>query len=613
MAQPTASLKVKRVLLTSLTEDPHNARKHNQRNLDAIKASLEQHSQVEPLVVQKSSSKVIGGNGRLAAMRAMGWTHADVVELNVEDKQAAALGIQLNRTAELAEWDDEQLAETLKQFQEEGINSIDVGFDDDELRKVLVKEHERTIGGTDENKTPEERVKKRDSIARGKRVFDVTCGDSLVVLASMPENSVDAVVCDPPYEINFMARKWDGSGIAFSVDLWKQVFRVLKPGGNLLAFGGTRTYHRMTCAIEDAGFEIRDCLAWLYGSGFPKSLNVAKAVEAHALTGGSSPKDLADAVDMTGQGLPSESLGLKWDHEDGTRQGISRHAPGNWSPTTGEAKRWDGWGTALKPAHEPVVMARKPLSEPTIAANVLKWGTGALNIRGARIGDDVRWSALDGADADDAVGFIPSRPDYGGREVVGRWPANLLLDEQAAKMLDAQSGVSVSTETTVSNKGSIWGSGNEEDRAAGHNDSSGASRFFFVSRELDQRGHATRFSYVAKPSRAERDAGLESMPTVNAASVTGRVEGSKGQENGMSGMHGMVKNIHPTVKPADLMHHLCVMVCPPGGLIVDPFCGSGSTGIGAVLGNFRFSGIELDPVHTEIALKRIRWWASQYE
>jgi site-specific DNA-methyltransferase (adenine-specific) len=251
--------------------------------------------------------------------------------------------------------------------------------------------------------------------------WTVTVGDVRRGL-DLPDDSIDAVVCDPPYELGFMARAWDASGVAYSVAVWRDVLRVLKPGGHLLAFGGTRTYHRMACAIEDAGFEIRDSIDWIYGVGFPKSLDVSKAIEAKLLTGGSSPKHLADAVDATGQGIPSnDGVGLKWAN-DGTRQGIKRHEAGGWAPTVPEAVAWQGWGTALKPAHEPIVVARKPLIG-TVAANVLAYGTGGLNVDGCRVAtsEDLNGGAYCGNGNRNTIFGLGNS----GKRLFLRWAASL--------------------------------------------------------------------------------------------------------------------------------------------------------------------------------------------
>jgi site-specific DNA-methyltransferase (adenine-specific) len=336
-------------------------------------------------------------------------------------------------------------------------------------------------------------------------------GDNREVLRTMPDNSVDSIVTDPPYELGFMGKRWDSTGIAYDQSLWAECLRVLKPGGHLIAFGGTRTYHRMTCAIEDAGFEIRDCIQWNYASGFPKSHNL-----------------------------------------DGD---------------------WHGFGTALKPANEPAVLARKPLSG-TVADNVLTWGCGALNIDGCRVPSDdgfekawdkpVRTNIANGGGAfgtgesskrgTKAIDISANKP------VGGRWPANVIFDEEAAQMLDAQSG-------------------------------HGASRFF----------------YVAKASKAEREAGLDGMEVQIAQSTGMSGDSMPLRQNGTERKTPMRANHHPTVKPITLMRYLVRLVTPRDGVVLDPFMGSGSTGCAAMLEGVRFIGIELSAEYLEIARRRIEF------
>lgn len=390
----------------------------------------------------------------------------------------------------------------------------------------------------------------KESIGRA----EIHRGDCREVLASLPEASVDAVVCDPPYELGFMGEAWDRSGVAFDPETWRAVLRVLKPGGHLLAFGGTRTYHRMACAIEDAGFEIRDQLQWLYGSGFPKSLDVSKALDKAA-------------------GAEREVIGHNPKWNAGPRAmmpgGGGRAAvPAYTAPATDDARQWEGWGTALKPANEPICLARKPLVG-TVAENVLEHGTGALNIDGCRIGSDrVRTRGRSDArhKASNSLGAAWSGVvDEAPRE--GRWPANVLLDEEAAALLDRQTGTLTSgtmragTQRKASRgRGGYGGNFPDEATAADtYGDSGGASRFF----------------YTAKASRSERTAG------------------------------GQVENTHATVKPLDLMAYLVRLVTPPGGVVLDPFVGSGTTAVAALDGGWRFVGVEMDPHHFEIARTRI--------
>jgi len=315
--------------------------------------------------------------------------------------------------------------------------------------------------------------------------------------------------------------------------------RVLKPGGHLLAFGGTRTYHRMACAVEDAGFEVRDCLMWLYGSGFPKSLDVSKAIdkklgaERVVIAEGKPVKRMIPGADQNKTG--------SWIKDNGRV-----FVPTVTAPATPQAKQWEGWGTALKPAVEPIILARKPLSEATVAENVLKWGTGGLNIDGCRVplaygeeitmrsdaallgGRDLGWDRPWKRDPD-AIARRRERAKAAidKANILGRWPANVLLDEEAAAMLDEQQG--------------------------------GASRFF----------------YVAKASRSERTMG------------------------------GKVENNHPTVKPIKLMRYLCRLITPPGGTVLDPFAGSGTTILAAVQEGFSAIGIEREPEYCEIIRKRM--------
>ena len=398
-------------------------------------------------------------------------------------------------------------------------------------------------------------------------------GDCLDILPTLEPGSVDAVVTDPPYNLGFMGKSWDKSGVAFQPETWAAMLRVAKPGAHLLAFGGTRTFHRMTCAIEDAGWEIRDCLMWVYGSGFPKSLNLAVAFDKQ--TG------------MAARGVGFTTAGYT---PSATVPGGAHPAH---KPTSELGKQWQGWGTALKPAWEPIILARKPI-EGTVAANVLKHGTGALNIDGCRIhtgekagGSHAPCLQFGGQNT------RPYQEDYVAEpaqpSMEGRWPANLLLDEDAAAQLDEQTGTLTSGSNNVRTKpgdGYHGGMGKAGDVQVSYGDSGGASRFF----------------YCAKVSRAEREAGLEGE-THKVISVLG------GDEDDLSEGHKATRpfaNNHPTIKPLDLMGYLCRLITPPGGLVLDPMMGSGSTGIAAIQEGFRFVGIELDPNYFAIAVKRIK-------
>lgn len=428
-------------------------------------------------------------------------------------------------------------------------------------------------------------------------------GSCLDVLPTLADGSVDSIVTDPPYELGFMGKTWDASGIAYNVELWRQCLRVLKPGGHLLAFGGTRTYHRMACAIEDAGFEIRDSIHWLYGSGFPKSLDVSKAIDKAAG---------AERAREAGQRRlkPSAAIAASGFGADGW-------APQVKTAITPAAAAAAGWATALKPAHEPIVVARKPLAG-TVAANVLKHGTGALNIDGCRVGSG-------GGTRRDGKGNAPN--DSGWENMrghgiaglnAGRWPANLVLTHDAdcadtcapscpVAALDAQSGV-----TTSGAAGRHGSSGFADGYASGEytvpfGDTGGASRFFTVA-DWDPIADAVPFAYIAKPSRAERDAGLDGLPERAAGSLNLRTDDHALRNNAITTPR---QNHHPTVKPVELMRWLVRLVTPTGGTVLEPFAGSGTTLVAARLEGFAAVGIEMTADYLPIIEGRLAWAARQ--
>jgi len=412
------------------------------------------------------------------------------------------------------------------------------------------------------------------------------CGDSLAIMPTLAENSIDAIVTDPPYGLGFMGKDWD-HGIP-GVHFWIEALRVAKPGAHLLAFGGTRTFHRLACAIEDAGWEIRDTVMWVYGQGFPKSLDVSKAIDKAAgaereVVGSRecSRKGVAGAEERTVVGAGSF--------------GEARSVPITF-PATDAAKQWDGWGTALKPAWEPIILARKPL-DGTVAQNVQKWGTGAINIDGCRIGTDtVQINVRNGWQG---FGNIENKPGYESKESLGRFPANVIhdgSDEVLAEFPKSVDGVAVKR----NRRGKLFK----------------PSSVGFIGKYADDAkdigygggGSAARFFYCAKASREDRNEGCESLEHHSAGDVTGgRKEGSAGLDSPRAGAGRTTgsHNHHPTVKPTDLMRYLCRLVTPPGGLVLDPFMGSGSTGKAALREGFRFIGIELDAAYTEIAKRRI--------
>ena len=453
------------------------------------------------------------------------------------------------------------------------------------------------------------------AVLAGEARWHVEHGDCLAVLRAMPDASVDAVVTDPPYELGFMGRAWDRTGIANSVDLWREALRVLRPGGHLLAFGGTRTAHRMVCAIEDAGFEVRDSIVWLYGSGFPKSHNVGAAIDREA-------------------GAVRETVGTRASYRPSANaardpSGFQDRSDGRvTAPATDAARQWDGWGTALKPAHEPIAVARRPLVG-TVAANVLAHGTGAINVDACRVGAGERVQASAGA-LGGYGGMRDGAYEPGtGREyqAAGRWPSNVVLSHIApdehghggcreagtrnakrnVRLVDTNAGTpsgysgglderrsTGSVDETVpaydcapgcavaaldeqsgvlhTHGGTVRG----DMAAMGYGGGNGSARVVEAST-----GGASRFFYCAKASRAEREAGLPG------------------------------RSSHPTVKPLTLMRWLVRLVTPPGGIVLDPFNGSGSTGCACVAEGLRYVGIEREAEYVEIARARIAHWQAE--
>lgn len=416
--------------------------------------------------------------------------------------------------------------------------------------------------------------------------------DNLTTMRRMEDCSVDAVVTDPPYELGFMGKHWDSTGVAYSVEFWKEVLRVLKPGGHLLSFGGSRTYHRMACAIEDAGFEVRDMVEWVYGSGFPKSLDISKAIDKHAgvereVVGVDRSAIRINAV-RNCKGASSLQLGLK---AEGS--GVIT------SPTTDSAKQWSGWGTALKPAHEPICMARKPLGEKTVAENVLKYGTGGINVDGCRVptdsGVDDMLRTVERKERKaplwkDGSGFKNENNKLTGVPVSGRFPSNLIHDgsEEVVAMFPTNAGAAA----PVAAGQKSWGGEIYGKFKQGGDD--GAT--FYADK-----GSAARFFYCAKASASERNMGCEGMEDVEKwAGHANQINGS-----GKLAKPIIAKNHHPTVKPIALMKYLITLVTPPGGTVYDPFAGSGSTLIAAKQLGFNYIGSELQPEYCEIANARI--------
>lgn len=414
-------------------------------------------------------------------------------------------------------------------------------------------------------------------------------GDCLEELDKLDENSIDAIVTDPPYELNFMGKGWDNAGVSFNKETWQKCLRALKPGGYLLAFGGTRTYHGIACAIEDTGFEIRDCIMWLYGSGFPKSMNIGLAVD----------KKLGNESKVVGEG----------------RSGTSSRAYQSEETTTAGAyqlkeaqNEWKGWGTALKPSYEPIIVARKPF-KGSLVDNVMKYGVGGINI------DECRIEYQDDIDKNSATpqgrctsskqdGYVPDienngRKEFERPELKGRFPANTILTYDETDY-DEVCGRFPQTKGTKTNSKLLDIRGNNYNNSHKTLDIS-------YERGYDDSGSAARYFYCAKASKKDRDEGLEEFE--KDITDDGR---NKPIDNPYLRGKTMRRNTHPTVKPTALMQYLVRLVAPKGATILDPFMGSGSTGKAVMYenkernANYKFIGIEKDAEYCKIAEARIK-------
>ena len=438
-------------------------------------------------------------------------------------------------------------------------------------------------------------------------------GDCLEKLKELPDNSIDSVVTDPPYELGFMGKSWDSTGIAFNVAVWQECLRVLKPGGHLLAFSGSRTYHRMAVAIEDAGFEIRDQIMWVYGSGFPKSHNIGKNIEKINVGG---IKNLKKIGVKKGIKVETGTQGYSYSKEYVAGKSMGGKQINGDIPVYEINNDWEGWGTALKPAHEPIVMARKPLGMKTVAENVLTYGTGGINIDGTRVGTETLGGGTMpnlrdvGAMSKEATGVDKlsfgqnSRPAERKDQpsYTGRFPANFIHDgskEVVALFPDTKGAGGSTPNVRVTGYGKGIGSGESlytpDDRAVFNSGDGSAARFF----------------YCAKASKKDRNEGLDGF---EKKIESDRKDTSKvGSGNPSTRSSNAKVNHHPTVKPTELMKYLVTLVTPPNGIVLDPFLGSGSTAKAATLLGFKWIGCELTPEYIPIIKGRVNWAKAEYK
>lgn len=436
----------------------------------------------------------------------------------------------------------------------------------------------------------------RKYLYKKEKNYELYKGKMQDVLSIFNHNSIDCVITDPPYELNFMNKGWDNSGVAFQKETWEHCYKVLKEGGYLLAFGGSRTFHRIAVAIEDAGFEIRDCIMWLYGSGFPKSMNIGLAIDK-------------------ANGVESQVVGKKPYTNDKNVMNISNY---NGERVHLEIKiannEWQGWGTCLKPAYEPIIVARKPF-KGSLVDNVIENGVGGLNIDECRVetqdnlnGGGYNTNRTSKKDKNDDTSYFLPVMEKKFEQPIGRFPANVILtydetdfEEVCGGMPDTKTGI-VKVGNTNSN--GLFGSGKT-----------------FIPNQINggDSGSASRYFYCAKASKKDRDEGLDLFEEKQCGSLAGGDNQKETLDDVSSRFRTIKKNIHPTVKPVELMQYLVRLVTPKGGTILDCFMGSGSTGKAVMFenrernANYKFIGVEMTEEYLPICESRIDYALNKYE
>ena len=537
--------------IEDLKEWDNNPR-HNDHAVDEVAKSIKRFGFASPIIARKEDNMVIAGHTRLAAARSLGLDTVPVRFVDLDPTEAQLLALADNKIGEIAEWDQDLLSEVLTDLKDEDLSGI--GFSDTELEELIQEAQfepldnviEGDLEDEDWDQMPDQSVK----IAKAGGVYQiggqqVACGDCVEVMRSLPDNSIDSIVTDAPYGIGFMSRDWDHS--VPSEEWARECLRVLKDGGHLICFAATRTVHRLAVAVEDAGFEIRDQLGWCYYSGFPKSMDISKQIDKMA----GVEREIVGEYQVTRDLSGGSWKDLHTKPNKATMQNITK-------PTTKEAQYWQGWGTALKPAYEPCVLARKPIAEKNVASQVLKTGTGAINIDACRFG-------------------------YGDPCWIG--PQDELQQKEP-----------------ILNK--AHGHKNNSNNRLQKNTSK-----YLISNVSDLGRWPANLYQCPKPSRSEREEGLADLESKAGFEAVNRKEGSAGVDNPRAGAGrtaGEVKNFHPTVKPVNLMRWLIRLVTPVNGLVLEPFLGSGTTGVASSLEGFRSIGIEQEPDYADICLQRIK-------
>ena len=484
----------------------HKNPRHNDHAVDSIANSIKRFGFTSPIIANADQT-ILAGHTRWKAAKKIGLDTVPVVYVDLSPVDAELLMIADNKLGEKADWNTDQLSSLLMDLKEQGEDLDVLGFEQHELDELLDDLDADPFGDGEPEEDQEPEIVESDLD------FRLLKGNCLDMLKELPDNSIDSIVTDPPYELGFMGKAWDATGIAYSVELWAECLRVLKHGGHLVAFSGSRTVFPMGVAIAEAGFEVRDMISWIYTSGFPKSLDISKAIDSKL-----GVSDQREVIKQTDCGYGYQKSGVRWTKDHFIT-----------APASPQAQQWEGWGTALKPAQEPAVFARKPIDSDcsSIAENVLKWGTGAINIDAGRFayGDDCNFGNTDELDHE-----------------IGRWPANVYQ--------------------------------------------------------------------CKKPARSEKEQGLDHLTGKTGAEATQRKEGSDGLNSPRAGAGRTaehVKNFHPTVKPIKLMRWLCRLLTPQGGTVLDPFLGSGTTAVSAILEGFNAVGCEMTEDYYPIIQGRVNW------
>ena len=511
--------------------------RQNDQAIEAVAKSIEEFGFQSPVIVQRSSMMILAGHTRVKAAKHLGLDSVPVKFADLDDRTAERFAIADNQTATIADWDEDLLADVLADFDEEDFEGL--GFSDQELHEI--------IGNVASVEEDSEEPPPKPEPVQTEQTFWLMKGNCLERLKELEDASIDAVVTDPPYEIAFMSKSWDNSGIAYSSELWNEVFRVLKDGGHVISFCATRTIHGMTTAIEKAGFEIRDMIMWCFESGFPKSTAIDQMIDKKL--GVFHKRKVIQTNDQNG----AKFKRIQEEIDNGGINDPNRTEFNVTAPYSTEAQKWAGWGTALKPAYEPAVLARKPLIG-SLAENVLEHGVGGINI------DDCRFP-------------------YGDPIWFG-------------------SGEELKSKTVKPSE--------EIGSAVFNSETSGlrGNEYFYDASKGRFPANIVRFK---KAQRSEREAGLEHLKNKEQ-----RGEYCLANHEGKPRQHAPVKNIHPTVKPVDLMRWLIRLVVPEGGVVLDPFLGSGTTACAAVLENRSVIGCEMTEEYWEIIEGRVEHAKRQF-